>query len=413
MKILLINKFHYKKGGSETYYFNLARLLAEHGHEVMFFSMQDERNVPSEYSRYFVENIDYHGKNTAASKIKLALKFIYSFEASQKLDSLIKYKKPDIAHLHIFQHQLSPSILWTLKKHDIPIVYTAHDFKMICPNYKMLDKSKICEACKGGKYINCLKRRCMDDSFSNSFLNTAEAYMHKFLKSYDLIDMTITPSNFYRKKFIDFGINPEKITYVPNFLFESDYFPNYNFEDYFLYFGRLSEEKGVDTLLSAMKHIDGKLKIAGIGTEEEKLETYAENEGLGSKVEFLGHKSGIELENLIKNAMFTVVPSKWYENAPYSVLESMAFGKTVVGSHIGGIPEMILDKKTGLLFYSDDSGDLAEKINDLMQNTWKIINYGKNARTYFEEVYGSEEHYRKIIKIYENLISGRQNGNQS
>ncbi|MHC1721413.1 MAG: glycosyltransferase family 4 protein [Clostridiaceae bacterium] len=411
MRILLINKFHYLKGGSETYYFSLNKLLTAHGHEVAVFSMEDERNIPSEYSDYFVKNIDYNKGTTLLNKIKLAAKFIYSFEAASKLEKLITDFKPDIAHLHIFQHQLSPSILWTLKKNKIPIVYTAHDFKMVCPNYRMLAKGRICEACNGGRYLNCLKKRCIKGSLFNSLLNVKEAYVHKIIKSYDLIDRIITPSNFYREKFIEFGVNSERVVFVPNFLFEADYTPHYDFKDYFIYLGRLSEEKGVDTLLRAMKSVQGKLIIAGTGPSAENLKEWAENEGLTNKVEFAGYKTGDELKSIINEAMFIVVPSKWYENAPYSILEAMASGKAVIGANIGGIPEMIKDEETGLIFRTEDHEDLAQKINQLLLKPETAADYGRNARAAVEKLYGSEEHYLKILKIYEELIDRRQNGN--
>jgi len=404
MRVLLVNKFHYLKGGSETYYFSLNKLLTQHGHEVISFSMKDERNVPSQYSEYFVENIDYSKKTTLINKVSLAAKFIYSFEAAEKLSRLIADTKPDIAHLHIFQHQLSPSILWTLKKHNIPIVYTAHDFKMICPNYKMLAQGEICEACKGCRYLNCLKKRCISGSLFNSLLNVKEAYVHKILKSYDLIDRIITPSNFYREKFIEFGVNSERIEYVPNFLFEDEYTPDYSFKDYFVYFGRLSEEKGLYTLLQAMKKVDGKLKIVGTGPLEDDLKAYAKFEGLESKVEFPGFKSGDELKKIIIDSKFIVVPSKWYENAPYSILEAMASGKAVIGSNIGGIPELIRHKVTGLIFQTENSDDLALRINQLLADPELIADYGRNARKTFERLYGSEEHYMRISEIYNELI---------
>jgi len=404
MRVLSVNKFHYLKGGSETYYFSLNKLLSQHGHEVISFSMKDEKNIPNVYSEYYVENIDYSKKTTLINKVRLAAKFIYSFEAAEKLDRLITDYKPDIAHLHIFQHQLSPSILWTLKKHGIPVVYTAHDFKMICPNYKMLAQGEICEACKGGRYLSCLQKRCISGSLFNSLLNVKEAYVHKILKSYDIIGRIITPSNFYREKFIEFGIDSEKVKYVPNFLFEADYTPAYSFKDYFVYAGRLSDEKGVDTLLQAMKRVEGKLKIAGTGPTEERLKAYTKDEGLENKVEFIGYKTGDELKNILKDAMFVVVPSKWYENAPYSILEAMASGKAVIGSNIGGIPELIRNDVTGLIFQPENSQDLAGKINQLLDSPELITDFGKRAREAFERYYGSEEHYKRILEIYKELI---------
>ena len=408
MRILLVNKFHYLKGGSETYYFSLKELLEENGHDVIEFSMKDSRNLPSTYSEYFVDNIEYNKKNSSYKKVKLAVKLVYSFEARRKVEKLIINHKPDIAHLHIFQHQLSPSILGILKKYNIPIVYTAHDFKMICPNYKMmLPSGEICEECKGGSYYNCLKNKCVKNSFMNSFVDTIEAYTHKMFKSYDMIDKIITPSNFYKEKFIEFGIDSKRIAYIPNFLDGSKYISHDSCGEYFIYFGRLSEEKGIETLVRAMKMVNGKLKVVGIGPLEAELKEYTRNQSLDEKVEYLGYKTGDELKRIIGDSRFIVVPSKWYENAPYSVLEAMALGKPVIGSNVGGIPELVRDNETGLIFQADDYKELADKINLLLSNRKLIELYGRNAKIIFNNMYNKVTHYENVINIYEELIGRR------
>jgi glycogen synthase len=171
MKILMVNKFHYVKGGSERYYFALKRLLERHGHTVIDFSMKDEKNEPSAYSEYFVDNVDYNQNPGTWDKVKMGLNIIYSKAARDKFEALVQKEKPDVVHLHLFQHQLSPSILDVLKKYEIPAVYTAHDLKMLCLNYKMMHHGKVCEECRGGKYYNCAKNRCVKDSFAKSCIN--------------------------------------------------------------------------------------------------------------------------------------------------------------------------------------------------------------------------------------------------
>ena len=408
MRILLVNKFHYLKGGSETYYFNLKELLEEHGHEVIEFSMKDSRNLPSNYSEYFVDNVEYNKKNSSYNKIKLAIKLVYSFEARRKMEKLIIDYKPNIAHLNIFQHQLSPSILGILKKYNIPIVYTAHDFKMICPNYKMmLPSGEICEDCKGGRYYNCLKNKCVKNSSMNSFVDMIEAYTHKILKSYDRIDKIITPSNFYKKKFIEFGTSSDKIAYIPNFLDGDKYIIRDSCKDYFIYFGRLSDEKGIKTLIRAMKDVKGKLKVVGTGPMEKELKEYTKEQSLDGKIEYLGYKTGDELKRIIQDSRFIVVPSKWYENAPYSILEAMAMGKPVLGSNMGGIPELVRNNETGLIFQTNDYKELTDKINLLLNNENLIKLYGRNARNIFDNMYNKETHYESILHIYEEQISRR------
>lgn len=403
MKILMINKFFYIKGGSETYYFSLKELLEKNGHTVIDFSMKDEKNFDSKYSKFFVNNVDYNRKQSILNKMREASKIIYSFEAKRKLEKLIKETKPDIAHLHIFQHQLSLSILDVLKKYNIPIVYTAHDLKMICPNYKMMTYGKTCEDCKGEKYSNCLKNKCVKNSTIKSAVAMIEAYVNKYRKAYDKIDYIITPSKFYRDKFIEFGINQEKIGHIPNFLndkkIEYDTLPEQN---YFLYFGRLSEEKGIMTLTKAMKKIDATLKIVGTGPIKDKIEEFIEENNY-KNIELLGFKSGKELNTIIANAKAVILPSEWYENGPYSAIESLKLGKILIGSNLGGIPELI--DGNGYVFKNGDSNDLYEKINCIIKLDKVSRKQMQNkSLEIFEKEYVSEIHYNKLIKIYRKLV---------
>ena len=405
MKILMVNKFFYIKGGSETYYFSLKKLLEHHGHTVIDFSMKDEKNFESPYSKFFVENVDYNKKQSIFDKIKEAEKIIYSFEAKKKIEELIKETKPDIVHLHIFQHQLSLSILDVLKKYNIPIVYTAHDLKMICPNYKMLTHGKICEECKGQKYINCLKNKCLKDSMVKSAVAMMEAYINKWRKAYDKIDYIITPSEFYRKKFIEFGIDENKISHIPNFLsteqVDYDVIPN---QDYFLYFGRLSEEKGIMTLIKAMEGIKSTLKVVGTGPLQDEIKQFVKDKNYNN-IEILGFKSGKELNTIVANAKAVVLPSEWYENGPYSAIESLKSSRPIIGSDLGGIPELIEENKNGFIFKHGNVEELNEcikKIEDLKQN--EILEMQKYSKKIFLDKYTDVTHYNSIMKIYEKVV---------
>jgi len=391
------------KGGSETYYFQLADLLSENGYEVIPFSMKGEKNLYSEYSDYFVKNIDYSRKDFK-SRLSYAAKIIYSFEAKRKIGRLLNSTKPDIAHLHNFHHQLSPSIIYKIKKFGIPIVNTVHDLKIICPNYMMINSKGICEECMGGKYYKCFANRCVKNSRAGSFVNAVEAYIHSFMKSYSHIDRFICPSDFYRKKFMEHGIPENKLIYIPNFIHVEYYQPCFEHEKYILYFGRLSEEKGVKTLIRAVKNIhDSKLVIAGTGPLEAELKSMVEKEALDN-VEFVGFKKGEELKKLIQKSMFVVVPSKWYENGPLSVLEAMAYGKAIIGSNIGGIPEFIKDGETGLLFEPDNNDELSEKLNFLINKEDLIFEMGFNARKRAEEEYNAKLHFERLESVYKSLV---------
>lgn len=214
MKILMVNKFFYIKGGSETYYFALKRKLEKEGHIVIDFSMKDKKNFESKYADYFVDNVDYSGSTSLINKLKMGINIIYSQEAKRKFEELVIKTKPDIVHLHIFQHQLSPSILDVCKKYNLPTVYTAHDLKMVCLNYKMMHHGHVCEDCKDGHMYHCALNKCVKDSFSKSCINTVEGYLHKWRKSYDAIDYIITPSEFYKTKFEEFGVQPNRLVHM-------------------------------------------------------------------------------------------------------------------------------------------------------------------------------------------------------
>ena len=403
MKILVVNKFYYRKGGSEAYFLGLNDLLKENNIEIVPFSMKDKKNIPSEYEKYFIENIDYSNMNMKTKLIN-SMKMIYSFEAERKIKKIVKDTKPQIAHLHIFQHQLSPSIIHGLKKCNVKVVNTVHDLKVICPNYKMLNKNGNCEECKGGKYYRCLSNSCVKGSKMNSAVSVIEAYVNKFIKSYSYVDKFICPSKLYRDKFIEFGITEEKVIYIPNFIDLNNFKPNYEYKNYFVYVGRLSEEKGIKTLIEAMQSIKGiNLCIVGTGPLENELKAIKDKLNL-ENVEFLGFKTGNELKDIVSNSMFTVVPSEWYENCPMTVIESMAYGKAVIGSDSGGIPELIRNNETGLIFKTGNKDDLIEKIQYLIKNPEKTVQMGKNGRKIAEVEYNKEIHFKRIKKVYDELL---------
>lgn len=404
MKILMVNKFFYIKGGSETYYFALKRKLEEEGHQVIDFSMKDEKNFESPYSDFFVENVDYSGNSSLSANLKMAANIIYSKEAKEKFESLVLKEKPDIVHLHIFQHQISPSILDVCKKYNIPTVYTAHDLKMICLNYKMMHHGRICEDCRGGHFYHCAFNKCVKDSFSKSCINTIEGYLHKWRKSYDAIDYIITPSDFYRRKFIEFGVNPERVVHIPNFLDREK--PSVNKRDdnkrYFLYFGRLSEEKGILTLIKAMEGIKSDLYIVGSGPLRSKIENYISQQKL-SNIKLMGFKSGQELINIVGNAEAVVLPSEWYENGPYSAIEALQVGRPIIGAKIGGIPELV--NNNGYLFKMGNIESLVDALASfeyLSRNDYEKLEI--KSKEMYLNYYTWAVHKKPLYEVYEKAM---------
>lgn len=405
MKVLSVNKFYYVKGGSDRYFFQLNTLLEKNGHKVIPFSMQSERNLPSPYSRFFVSNIEFFEKKKPVDYPKILVRVLYSLGAKRNIERLIEREKPDIAHLHIIAHQISPSVLHSLNKYNIPVIQTLHEYKRICPVYSLLSNGKICERCKPHRYYNVILHKCNRGLFFASFLNCVEMYMHKWLKIFENnINAFITPSFFLKQKLDEWGFKGKEIVYIPNFIDIENYTPNYSHQGYFIYFGRLDKAKGLHTLLQAMRKVKtNQLYIVGEGSERRELEQFIEQYRLDN-VKLVGHQLDGQLKLIIRESMFAISPSECYENCPMAILESFAFGKPVIGSRIGGIPELVQDGKTGLTFEPGSAGDLEDKIEYLINHPHKIIEMGRNARTKVEREYNAQRHYRQIMKVYQRVL---------
>ena len=404
MRILLVNKFHYLKGGSEKYYFELANLLKEKGHQIAFFSMKNEKNIQTGEKEYFVNEIDLN----TGSKLK-ALDVIYSKENKRKMLEALENFKPDIVHVNNFQRQLSESIIEAIKEKNIPIIFTAHDVQAICPAITMLDSNKeICELCKKGKYLNCIKKKCIKNSSLKSVLGAIEGKYYRLKKVYNKkISYIITPSNFYKQKLVEDGIDEKKIKVIYNFIDVNKYNLEKKDNGYGLYLGRLSKEKGILNLIEAFSKLqDKKLYLAGDGPERERIEKIIKERKLEENIKLLGYLSQDEVKKYIKNARFIVVPSIWYENCPYSILETQAIGKPVIGASIGGIPELVKDKENGLTYNYYSIDELETKMKLLFENKKLAEKYGKNAKEYAQKFYNKENYYNRIIKIYEEALKG-------
>lgn len=413
MKILQINPYYSRKSGSEAYVFDVSSLLEEHGHQVIPFAMKHEKNRPSVYSGYFVENIDYERviKRNIFERIRAGFKAIYSLEARNKLLRLIAKEKPDLAHLHKINNTLTPSVLYALKKKGVPVVQTLHDYRLVCPSYSMYDPNRfeVCEACKEHKYFNAVRRRCQKSSILVGLNIAIESYLYHLSRTYQRnIDLFISPSVFLMRKMIEFGINRNKIVHIPNFVMQSEYSPNYSNSDYILYFGRLERHKGVKTLIEAMGQVENlKLYVAGEGSYRDFIEKYTKKNNIRN-VTFFGFITRKKLIGLIRSSLFTVLPSEWYEPFGMSILESYALGKPVIGANIGGIPELIDSGHTGLSFESGNVDDLAEKIIYLSNNRDLIAKMGRNARRKIAERYNENIHYKMLMGTYNKLLQDQE-----
>ncbi|UCD15409.1 MAG: glycosyltransferase, partial [Candidatus Omnitrophota bacterium] len=308
-----------------------------------------------------------------------------------------------VAHLNILSAFISPAIIKELKSHNIPVVMSLRDFSIICCQSFCLYKNKPCEACKNHRYYRGLLRKCTHNSFLQSLGNVLQKYWYnKFRNIYDLVDIFIAPSNFIKTKLIEMGFK-HNIAYLPNFIFiESE--PSYSWErKNIVYMGKLEVHKGIFDLLEAVKQLDVSLTIIGAGNSRLDIEKYLKRERLSHKVIIKGFLSGEELYHEIRNAMFTVCPSIWYENNPRVIIDSFLLGKPVVASNIGGIPELVKDYKTGLLFEPANVEDLQKKISILINNENLIIAMGKSARKVVEKELNPEKHYKQLIAIYKSM----------
>ncbi len=400
MKILNINKFHYIAGGAERFYFELSRLLEKKGNTVIPFAMKHEKNFKTKYDKYFVSKIQTEKSTNIWQSIRTASRFFWSCEAKRKIKKLIKKEKPEVAFLHNFYHQISPSILSVLKKNKIKTVLVAHDYGLLSPNKNMFVRGKVYDKICGHKFLRCISDRCVRNSFSASLISGLETWWHhSVLNVYRKnIDMVICPSKFMYTKFVQAGWDEKRLIHLPYFInpLNKNIKKDFN-EKYVLYFGRLSTEKGIDVLINTMQHLPNvNLKIIGSGPEEEKIKLQIESYHLDN-VELLGYKSGEELSSYISNSSFIVVPSKWYENYPLSILESYSLGVPALVSNMGGLPEIILNK--GFLFNISNEKDLINKIEYLWKNSRVVQKEGEKVKKFVLNNNNPVEYYKTLINL--------------
>jgi glycosyltransferase involved in cell wall biosynthesis len=405
MNILQLNNYHFVKGGADRCYFEVSKLLEEYGHNVLHFSIQDQRNVASSFSSYFGKPMSFEVEQSIRKKAETAFRMLYSFSNNKKVKELLSDYEVDVAHAHNIYNRVCPSVLDVLKKKGIPIILTLHDYKLGCPRYTFYRDGFICNECLSRGRHRILKYRCARGSFVQSLFHWIEAKFHNMLDIYAKnVAFFICPSLFCLRQHAEIGIKEKKLIHIPNFVNISAFEPSYNQGDYILFAGILSKQKGVMTLLKAAKGLDIPIKIVGEGPMREEYETYAREYGMHNVI-FEGYKRGQELKDLFRNSLFLIFPSEWFENAPMSILEASAYGKPVIGSNIGGIPEMLIDGKTGLLFDPKDDNELKEKIGFLLSHPSLITEMGKNGRQMVEKEYNPGGHYQKLMKVYQEACS--------
>ena len=397
MKILMINKFLHPNGGSETYIFKLGAYLQSMGHEVQYFGMEHEGRCVGNRVNAYTSDMDFHG-GSKLSKLTYPLKTIYSSEARKKLRLVLEDFEPEVCHLNNFNYQLTPSTLleiakWKKEGHPCRVIFTAHDYQLVCPNHMCNNPNagENCEKCLGGHFGNCTKGKCIHGSLAKSAVGTLEAMLWNGCGVYKNIDVMICCSEFLKTKMDCNPLFAGKTLALHNFVDKVEREKTEK-QDYVLYFGRFSREKGIDTLLKVCKALpDIPFVFAGTGPLEGEIAGVP-------NIKNVGFQRGQALENLIRQARFSVYPSQWYENCPFSVMESQLYGTPVLGADIGGIPELIEVGKTGELFESGNAAQLEEKIRTLWEDRELTDRYSENcAHLRFDDVAAYTE---KLLKLY-------------
>ncbi|HMT27721.1 MAG TPA: glycosyltransferase [Bacteroidia bacterium] len=409
MKVLLVHKFWRKVGGAEVYFQDVARILRNNNHEVKIFTTdfnaEGSRDVyPKDENVIFGETVDYL-KGGLMSRLSNIPEVIYSKKNKAAFKKLLRDFKPDIVHVFAIYVTITPSILDACREEGIPVVMSCNDYKHICPNYRLFHHGKICEDCKGGKFYKAVVNNCCKHSIAVSLISAIESYTHDFKNIWKKnIHTFLFESRFMMNKTEEFwGQGSARLEFLGKPFNATHYKSSRDDKGYILFLGRLSDEKGVDILLHAMKQVPkASLKIAGSGTHRVFLEAMAKKEGI-TNVEFLGSRFGDELEDLFNNCRFVVVPSLWHENFPYVMMESFARGKAVVGSDKGGIPEYIIPGETGYIFPSHDENALASIVKQLWEDPAKAAEMGLKAKQIADKQFNDETFYQRLSDIYQKV----------
>ena len=427
MKILLVNKFHYRKGGAETYYLTVGSELERMGHEVAYFSMKHPNNLPCKWDKYFVTQREYNDVKNPLSAVRDGIALIYSPEAKRNFQALCEEFRPDVVHLNNVHRQITLSILDApyLKEHHVPVVYTAHDYVTICPGYLMLDgEGRVCDAClEDGKYRHCIENRCVKGSRAKSALAALEASFNRSHHSNERIDRVIAPSRFMRSKLIEGGWPEGKVLALQNFaddaiLARASGVAN-DVTDrespYLLFFGRLSAEKGVDVLLRAFDAAapslprDMRLIVVGDGPDAAEFRELAVSLDSAPRIEFAGYQTGDALQIYVERASLAIASSRWRENMPYSIVEAFAAGTPVVGARIGGIPELVANGVTG---FACEPGDVATMADAMVRGAEAFLDapvyvrMQESCRAYVRENCSRDKFMDQLVELYEEAVNG-------
>ncbi|MBR4891542.1 MAG: glycosyltransferase [Clostridia bacterium] len=396
----MVNKFLYPRGGSESYMLYLAEHLKKMGHEVEYFGMYDENNTVGNSKGLYTQNMDFHSKGLA--RFLYPFKIVYSLESKRKIMQVIDDFKPDIVHMNNINFQLTPSIIYGVKKKGIPLVQTVHDYQMICPNHLLynFDKNVPCEKCTGGSHINCVKNKCIHGSKIKSIIGVIEAKFYRILKTYKKVDLFVCPSNFLENKLLSAKeYYKGKTKTIHNFIDKEKFAGSSQKEDsYIVFVGRLSKEKGIENIAKTAKLLpEYDFIVAGSGPDENILK------GIPN-IKLLGFVGGNDLTKLMGNAKLLLLPSVCYENCPLSILEAHCLGVPVVTMNSGGMAELVKDGVTGTLVNEPTPEAIAQSIRKTIDNEDYYKTLRENCKNEKDNILSVESYADILVKEYEKLI---------
>ncbi len=383
MKILFAHNYYQLSGGEDEVVHSEIALIKEMGHKLHFFSIHNNE----------INNI--------RAKIKSATNLIYSFKSKQKIIKTLKQFKPDVVHVHNFFPLITPSVYDACAEIHIPCVQSLHNYRTICPGALLLRKGEICEKCVKKSLCYAIIHRCYKDSIIGSIDVAGMVKFYNRKKHLDKVNRFICLTEFSKKKFIQSGFPANKISVKPNFVKNqlNTKGKSSNHHKKALFVGRLSQEKGIDTLIKAWKTIDYPLEIVGTGPLLNKIQN-----NVPQNIRFSGYLPKEKVMQKMAESSFLIMPSICYEGFPMVIVESFACGLPVIASKLGSMEEIIQDGITGMHFKPGDPYDLSKKINQIISSPEKLHQMGINARDEYEQKYTPEKNYNMLIKIYNEVI---------
>jgi len=401
--LLSINNYFYPRGGAEVLFLEHNRMLENIGWQVVPFAMSHPKNLPTPWASFFPDEIEFGHAYGLGDRLLRAQRVIYSRQARQRMRELLDHVRPHIAHAHNIYHHLSPSILPMLRERGIPVVMTIHDLKLACPAYTMMAHNKPCERCRGGRIHNVAVNRCIKGSFALSSLVMLETFVHRLLRLYEAnVTKFVVPSRFVLDKLVQWGWQRDRFAYIPNFVDVDRFRSDSEIGERFVYCGRLERLKGVGTLVRAAALARQPLTLVGSGPDEAPLRKLSAE--LGADVVFLGHQTKDALAAVIQSARAVVVPSEVNENAPLAVLEAYAAGRPVIGSRIAGIPELVREEQTGVLYPTGDVDALAAALARLAAlPATRLAEWGTAGRRWVERDFSAANYRDRMLTLYESL----------